>query len=289
MTDGVKKPRASRPRKKAKAIPAAPEAESAAMTVVVAEGEPAVIVAAAPDAETPAAEIPTAPESGAAAAPFAGTHGYAPATYGQRQTEDVSHIAATLESKRDRLRKAHIGEIEAEGPSSPLPFQDTHGYSPATYRRPEYLDYLDKATTAIKTVRLYVYAFMTAFVILAFYGFFLIYQLTNDVHRAVDQTIVMAEQMQLMTREMTDMRASMKTMDATMTEMNGAVGTMNNSVARMDRSLVQMGNTMTLMQHSARNLDQSIGPVMGTMNRFMPFGWGGNSYPGAPPYAPPMR
>lgn len=244
---------------------------------------------AAEVAETDASPRPETSEPAAIAEPFAGTHGYAPATYGQALTEDASHIAAMLESKRDRLRKAQVGEIEAEGPSSPLPFQETHGYSPATYRRPEYLDYLDKATVAIRTVRLYVYAFMTAFVILAIYGFFLIYQLTNDVHRAVDQTIVMARQMQEMTRVMTDMRSSMGTMDATMTDMNGTMRNMNGTVARMDNSLVQMGNTISLMQHSARNLDQSIGPVMGTMNRFMPFGWGGNNYGGAPPYAPPMR
>lgn len=219
---------------------------------------------------------------------FAGTHGYAPATFGQPQTEDVSHIAATLESKRDRLRKQRGDEAEAEGLASALPFGETHGYSPATYRRPEYLDYLDKATIAIRTVRLYVYASMAAFVILAFYGFFLIYQLTNDVHRAVDQTIIMAEQMRAMTGVMTDMRTSMRTMDVTMTDMNGSVRRMDGSVNRMSEDVNRMGNTVVLMQHSARNLDQSIGPVMGAMNRFMPFGWGGNNYPGAPPYAPPM-
>ncbi|MBK8455919.1 MAG: hypothetical protein IPL47_01395 [Phyllobacteriaceae bacterium] len=222
------------------------------------------------------------------AEPFAGTHGYAPATYGQPLTEDASHIAAALESKRDRIRKQH-GETADPSPADAGPFGETHGYSPATYRRPEYLDYLDKATVAIRTVRLFVYAGMAAFVILAFYGFFLIYQLTRDVHVAVKQTVIMADQMQEMTRVMADMRSSMTTMDATITDMNGTMRNMNGAIAHMDNSLVQMGNTMSLMQHSARNLDQSIGPVMGTMNRFMPFGWGGNNYGGAPPYAQPMR
>ena len=57
----------------------------------------------------------------------------------------------------------------------------------------------------------------------------------------------------------------------------------------MSSDLKQMGNTLALMQHSARSLDQSIGPVMGTVNRMFPFGWPGNSYGGAPPMAPPMR
>ena len=47
-----------------------------------------------------------------------------------------------------------------------------------------------------------------------------------------------------------------------------------------------MAEAVTLMQHSARNIDQSVGPMMGTVNRFMPFS-GGNSgpYQGPPPYS----
>lgn len=221
--------------------------------------------------------------------PFAATFGYSPATYGQASTEDVSHIAATLESKRDRLRKAHDDNGAEDAEPAALPFQETHGYSPATYRRPEYLDYLEKATVAIRTVRLYVYAFMTAFLVVAFYVFFLIYQLTTDLHRAVEQTVVMTAQMAEMTQVMSRMGVSIATMDTTMADMNGTVRRMDGSVGRMTSTVGQMANTVALMQHSAANLDQSIGPVMGTMNRFMPFGWGGNNYRGAPPYAPPVR
>lgn len=270
------------------AAPLAEIAESAAVSAEATQSPGTGATAPEPPAaETTAAEAPADVATGEV---FAETHGYSPQTYGKPKTDAFHSVAATLESKKQRQREAegtpngNQGAAATEGP-----FQETHGYSPATYRRPEYLDYLEKATVAIRTVRLFVYAGMAAFIIVAFYVFFLIYQLTTDLHRAVEQTIVMTGHMQQMTEAMTDMRTSMMSMDRTMTTMDGTVRKMDGSVERMTSYINQMGNTVTLMQHSARNLDQSIGPVMGTMNRMVPFGWGGNNYGGAPPYAPPMR
>ena len=60
----------------------------------------------------------------------------------------------------------------------------------------------------------------------------------------------------------------------------------NGTIAGMSASIARMAEAVTLMQHSARNIDQSVGPMMGTVNRFMPFS-GGNSgpYQGPPPYS----
>lgn len=253
---------------------------------------PSEMAAVASVSEQPA--VAEMPESGAAVGTepsteaFPETFGYSPQTYGMPKTDAYHNVAASLESKKQRQRETATNGDQAAGVAQ-QPFQETHGYSPATYRRPEYLDYLDKATVAIRTVRLYVYAGMAAFVIIAFYVFFLIYQLTTDLHRAVEQAVLMSNHMQTMTEAMTDMRASMGNMNRTMSDMDGTVRTMNGSVERMTGYINQMGNTVALMQHSARNLDQSIGPVMGAMNRFIPFGWGGNNYGGAPPYAQPIR
>ena len=177
------------------------------------------------------------------------------------------------------------------------------------YRPPEYLEYLEKATNVMRTVRLIVYAGMAAFILLAFYGFYLIYNLTYDVHRAVDKMEVMTQQMQSMANAMANMDASVAGLRTTVADMQTSVGTMTTSVANLDGSVAQMqatvtsidgrigvissdfrqlSNTVALMQHSASNLDQSIGPAMGTFNRMIPFGWG-SAYPGAPPYAPPIR
>lgn len=170
----------------------------------------------------------------------------------------------------------------------PPEFKDSRGYHPSAYRRPEYLEYLEKATLAMRTIRLVVYVGMAGFVLLSAYGFFLIYKLTNDMHKMVEQSVVMSQQMQAMTRIMTNLDGSVAGLDTSVTDMKKSVATMNGSLNTVSTQLGQMGNTVALMQHSARNLDQSIGPAMGTFNRMVPFNWMGSQYNGAPPYAPPV-
>ena len=152
------------------------------------------------------------------------------------------------------------------------------------YREPEYLEYLEKATVAMRTVRLVVYAGMTSFVILAIYGFLLIYRLTTDVHAMVGVSKVITQQMQAMTRTMANMNQSVASLSADVTGMTQTISDMNETVQGMSESMNHLNQTVTLMQHSARNIDQSFGPVMGAMNRMIPFGWS-NGYPGAPPYS----
>jgi len=152
------------------------------------------------------------------------------------------------------------------------------------YRPPEYLEYLEKATVAMRTVRLVVYAGMTGFVILAFYGFFLIYRLTTDVHSMVNESQKMTQQMQAMTRSMVNMNQNVTAMATDMGSMTSDITRMNQTMDTMSNNVARMSQAVTLMQHSARNLDQNISPMMGTMNNMMPFGWPGG-YGAAPPYA----
>lgn len=144
------------------------------------------------------------------------------------------------------------------------------------YRPPEYLDYLADAAAAMKAIRLIVYAGLASFIVLALYGFVLIYKLTSDVHLMVGQAGAMTQQMQAMTRSMANLNGSVGGMASDLSQMNGAIAGLQGSVTRMS-------DAVTLMQHSASNIDQSMGPVMGSINRFFPFGFSG--YPGAPPYA----
>ena len=151
------------------------------------------------------------------------------------------------------------------------------------YRPPEYLEYLEKATVAMRTIRLIVYAGMMGFLLLAVYGFILIYRLTTDVHAMVAQSQVMTQQMQAMTRSMANMNQSVSEMAGDMSSMNGTMTNMNGNIVRMSQDVQRMGAAVTLMQHSARNLDQSMSPVMNSFNSMMPFWPGGNSM--APPFA----
>jgi hypothetical protein len=162
------------------------------------------------------------------------------------------------------------------------------------HRPPEYLAYLEKATDALKSIRLVVYAGMSGFILLAAYGFFLIYQLTSDARTMAQQTQLMTAHMQLMSQEMRDittvmgdMRANVAEMNVNMTDMRASMSDMTRQMAAMNATTTHMANTVALIQHSARNLDASVGPGMGMMNRFIPFGAGGNNWPGAPPFAPP--
>ncbi len=167
-------------------------------------------------------------------------------------------------------------------------------------RPPEYLAYLEKAAMALRSLRLLVYAGVAGFTVVAAYGFFLIYLLTGDARtmaeqmpRMTAQMSVMAMEMRTMTAILNDMRADVGSMRADLGGMRGDLGSMRANmqdmtghVVAMDMSMRQMTATVALIQHSARNLDASVGPAMGTMNKFIPFGAGGNSWPGAPPFAP---
>jgi len=151
---------------------------------------------------------------------------------------------------------------------------------------PEYLAYLEKATDALKSLRIVVYAGMSGFIILAAYGFFLIYLLTSDARTMAEQMKSMSHnmasitaQMAVMTQSVNDMRQNIRNMDADFHDVD-------QHVAAMDRSMANMNGTVALIQHSARNLDQSVGPMMGAMNNFIPFGAGGNNWRGPEPYAP---
>ena len=152
------------------------------------------------------------------------------------------------------------------------------------YRPPEYLEYLEKATVAMRTIRLIVYAGMAGFLLLAVYGFLLIYRLTTDVHAMVAQSQVMTQQMQAMTRSMANMNQNISTMSSDVGAMSVDLGEVNVTMSAMLGDIRRMSNSVTLMQHSARNLDQSMSPMMNGFNSMMPFGWPGG-YGGAPPYA----
>jgi hypothetical protein len=161
--------------------------------------------------------------------------------------------------------------IEDDYPAGLYPRRDE-------YRPPEYIVYMERAAAGLKTVRIVAYSGMVAFIILAAYGFFLIYQLTSDAHR-------MTIHMDRMSQTMAGMRGTMARMDASMNNMDE----MSKHLANMDVSTQHMANTVGLIQHSTRNLDRSFGPAMGMMNNWVPWGGGGNrGYQGAPPYSPPL-
>lgn len=160
-------------------------------------------------------------------------------------------------------------------------------YAAPGYHPPEYVAYLDRAAAAVHSLKYIVFGLLAISILLAAYGFFLVYQLTRDTRQMVVQTSRMAEEMVAMSRNMGAMQESVADMRGSIAEMRDGIVSMNRSVASIDRSVSHMASTVGLIQHSTSNLDRSFGPAMGMLNNFVPFGWGGNNWRGAPPYAQP--
>lgn len=110
---------------------------------------------------------------------------------------------------------------------------------------PHYVEYMDRAEAGLQTVKVIVYAGMTAFIILSISYFYIIYQLAKD-----------AEQMTY-----------------TMQEMSQTMGNMSGNMAQMNQSVQQMAESVNRIQYSTGHMDRSFSTPMNVMNRFMP--WGG--------------
>ena len=149
-------------------------------------------------------------------------------------------------------RKPHLenGELYPKAVYDPPPKDDV----------PHYVPYMEKAEAGLKTLRLIVYAGMTAFVVLAIYGYYLVYQLTDDAAR----------------------------MTVTMEHMQRTMEPMGQNMMVMTQSLINMTESVNRIQYSAGHMDRSFSGPMNMMNRFTPWGGGGEraQYPPTP-FVPP--
>ncbi|MEE9491816.1 MAG: hypothetical protein V3W04_00360 [Gammaproteobacteria bacterium] len=139
-----------------------------------------------------------------------------------------------------------------------------------------------------KRWELIVYPSMVAFIILAGYGFYLIYKLTNDVDAITQRVETMAinminvdeymsqivvnmesmtESMKMMTTHIGNQREEMANFTHHLKTMNGSISTMNGSVGSMSNTIHQMRYDTSSM---GRNLQNVTGP-MRFMNSFMPW------------------
>lgn len=109
-----------------------------------------------------------------------------------------------------------------------------------------------------------VYPSLFAFILLAVYGFYLIYNLTSDVRRVADnmEEIVtnMSEisiNMRVMSNNMVVMTQTLDTQSSTMREMTFYMGNINHSMIRMRYDIAVMNN--------------SVSRPMQFMNTFLPW------------------
>lgn len=158
-----------------------------------------------------------------------------------------------------------------------------------------------------------VYPSLFAFVLLAGYGFFLIYRLTHDIHSlsqsVTKMAVIVSDAMPRMTSDMGNMTGSMDNMTGNIAGMSTEISSMS---GQMD-SLTPMSNNIQSMTHNIGSMNRSVygmqrdmhgmnrtvssGPF-GMMNDAMPFSSNTNvpptmappqvwpSYNNAPQYQP---
>jgi len=148
------------------------------------------------------------------------------------------------------------------------------------------MDRLSQAfETSARRWELIVYPSLFAFIILAAYGFYLVFSLAKDVHYlaiSVDSNMtVLASNMQSMSDNMGQLTANVRTMTVSVDSIARDVSTLEPILANMDamnqsiRSITytthNMRGDMAGMRQDVYGMNQSMGRPMSFFNTFMPW------------------
>ena len=141
------------------------------------------------------------------------------------------------------------------------------------------LDQLSKAFTAsARRWELIVYPSLFAFVLLAAYGFFLIYSLTKDIGRVADTMDSInvdmhrvAETMETVSQNMHRVVINMDSVSKNMVIMTQTLDNQSATMREMAYSMRGMNVSMAQMRHDISILNTSVSRPMSFMNSFMPW------------------
>lgn len=150
---------------------------------------------------------------------------------------------------------------------------------------PDYDRLSDAFESSARRWELIVYPSLIAFVILAAYGFYLIYNLAKDVHYlaiSVDTNMTtLAGNMQSVSENMGQLTTNIRSMTVSLDSINSKVGTLEPMLANMDsmehsmRSLNVATHSITKSAHNMQvdmyRMNHNIGKPMSFMNTFMPW------------------
>lgn len=109
-----------------------------------------------------------------------------------------------------------------------------------------------------------VYPSLFAFILLAAYGFFLIYSLATDVHRVAESMIVITENMQ-------DVSGHMRHMTENVAIMTKTVDSQSHTMGDMAVNIRGMNSSMAKMRYDIATMNNSVSRPMSFMNSFMPW------------------
>lgn len=141
------------------------------------------------------------------------------------------------------------------------------------------MDRLSQAfETSARRWELIVYPTLFAFIILAAYGFYLVFSLAKDVHYlaiSVDSNMtVLASNMQSISDNMGQISSNVRTMTVGVDSMARDVGTLEpmlSSIEAMNRSMQSMTFTTATMRDDIGSMNRNITRPMHFMNSFMPW------------------
>jgi len=127
---------------------------------------------------------------------------------------------------------------------------------------------LDKLSTAFmasaRRWEMIVYPSLIAFIILAAYGFFLIFSLTQDASRIADD-------MHRMTKDLDEIVVQMDSVSKNMVVMTQTLDSQLNSMNEMVYHVRGMNMSINQMRHDFSVLNNSVSRPMSFMNTFMPW------------------
>ncbi len=109
-----------------------------------------------------------------------------------------------------------------------------------------------------------VYPSLFAFIVLASYGFFLIYSLTHDVAS-------LARNVSVLTQSIDHMVVNMDTISSNMGGISTDLHRINNSMDTMNDSTRSMAMSVDGMRHHVGAMNYNIGRPMSQMSSFMPW------------------
>lgn len=128
----------------------------------------------------------------------------------------------------------------------------------------------DTFENSAKRWELIVYPSLVAFIVLAVYGFYLIYTLSRDVHNL---SLTITTLTISVDRNMNELTSTMRTMDHTMVKMSNNIGQMDTNLHAMAQNIETMTYNTNSMAASTFYMQRNIRDVarpMNIMSSFMP-------------------
>jgi len=136
----------------------------------------------------------------------------------------------------------------------------------------------DVFEASAKRWELIVYPSLFFFVLLAGYGFYLVFNLSQDIHHmamSVDSNMnVMSSNMQVMADGVTDLSINVRTMTASVSDISDKASSLEpmlTNIGSLDESIKSMTASTQHMQNDMSDINNNFSKPMGMMNKFMPW------------------